>query len=71
VFIKGTVAVSREDILSAEVLSGRFEHAIVIRRRQGDTIMINTKPFSKADLRIVIDFLADKIARKPDWIGAV
>ena len=66
-FSKGTVAVNREDILSAEI-RGRFQNMLVIKRRLGEPIMLNAKPFSKADLRVVIGFLADKIARKPDWI---
>jgi hypothetical protein len=65
VFMRGTIAVSREDILSAKVLPSRFQNAIVIERRLGDPIVVNTKPFSKADLRVVIEFLADKIAQKP------
>jgi hypothetical protein len=67
VLLKGTVSVRRDDIVSAEVLLGRFEHAIVIRRQLDSSIVINTKPFSKADLRIVIRFLSERIVGVPDW----
>jgi hypothetical protein len=66
--LRGTITVHRDDIVSAEVLSGRFEHAVVIKRQSGNPIVINTKPFSKADLRIVIRFLSEKIAGMPDWL---
>jgi len=65
--LRGTISVHRDDIVSAEVLPGRFEHAIVIKRQVGDPIVINTKPFSKADLRIVIRFLSERIVDMPDW----
>jgi hypothetical protein len=65
--LRGTVSVHRNDIVSAEVLPGRFEHSIVIKRQLGDPIVINTKPFSKADLRIVIRFLSERIVDIPDW----
>jgi hypothetical protein len=67
VLLSGTVSVHRDDIVSAEVLPGRFEHAIVIKRQSGNPIVINTKPFSKADLRIVIRFLSERIVGMPDW----
>jgi hypothetical protein len=66
-FAKSSVSVHRDDIVSAEVPAGRFEHSIVIKRRVGSPIIINTKPFSKNDLKIVIRFLADKMVDKPDW----
>jgi hypothetical protein len=63
----GTVSVRRDDVVSAEVPLGRFQRAIVIKRQSGDPIVINTKPFSKADLRIVIRFLSERIVSMPDW----
>jgi hypothetical protein len=65
---KGSVSVRRDEIVSAEMPRGRFERAIVITRRVGDPVVINTKPFSKEDLRIIIRFLADKMVDKPDWV---
>jgi hypothetical protein len=59
--LKGTVSISRDDIVSAEVLSGRLEHAIIINPKSGDRIIINTKPFRRSDVQIVLQFLADKI----------
>ncbi|HEY5128128.1 MAG TPA: hypothetical protein VIJ35_12705, partial [Bradyrhizobium sp.] len=67
VLFGGTVSVRRDDIVSAEVPLGRFQHAMVIKRQSGDPIVINTKPFSKADLRIVIRFLSERIVSMPDW----
>ena len=64
--LSGTISVHRDDIVSAEVLTGRFEHAIVIKRQSGNPIVINTKPFSKADLQIVIRFLSERIVGMPD-----
>lgn len=66
--IKGTVSVCRDDIVEAEMPTGRFDHVIVIKPSAGEPIVINTKPFSKNDLRIVIGFLADKMIDKPDWV---
>ena len=66
--IKGTVSVCRDNIVEAEMPTGRFEHVIVIKPTAGEPIFINTKPFSKNDLRIVIAFLADKMVDKPDWV---
>lgn len=68
VLIKGTVSVCRGDIVEAEMPAGRFEHVIVIRSSAGEPIIINTKPFSKNDLRTVVGFLADKMVEKPDWL---
>jgi len=64
--LKGTVSVSRDDIVNAEVLSGRFGHAIIIRPKSGDPIVINTKPFGRSDLQLVLQFLADKIVNQSD-----
>jgi hypothetical protein len=64
-FGRAPIAVNRADILRVEVPSGRFRNEIKIERRQGDPILINAKPFSRSDLRIVAQFLGDKLAQKP------
>jgi len=66
--LKGTVSVSRDDIVNAEVLSSRFGHAIIINPKSGDPIVINTKPFRRSDLQIVLQFLADKIVNESDLV---
>jgi hypothetical protein len=66
-FLKGTVSVNRDDIAKAEVLSGRFAHAIIIELTSGYRIVINTKPFKKSDLQILLQFLANKIVHKSDF----
>jgi hypothetical protein len=42
----------------------RFEHAIVIERYTGDPVTINTKSFSRSDLRLIAHFLSGKISDK-------
>jgi|ERR1700677_2736071 len=67
-FGRAPIAVNRADILRVEVPSGRFRIEMKIERRQGGPILINAKPFSKSDLRIVAQFLGDKLAQKPSWM---
>jgi hypothetical protein len=67
--LKGTVSVSRDDIINAEVRSGRFEHAIIIRPKSGTPIVINTKPFRKSDLQVVLQFLSNKMVNRSDEVS--
>jgi hypothetical protein len=64
--LKGTVSIRRDDIENAQVLSGRFQHAIIIRPKSGSPIAINTKPFRRSDLLIVLEFLGDKTVNRSD-----
>ena len=66
--LKGTISVSRNDIMSVEILSGRFSHAVIIKPKAGDPIVINTKPFKRSDLQLVLHFLADKIVNRPNLV---
>jgi hypothetical protein len=66
--LKGTISISRDDIVTAEVLSGRFEHAIIIKPKTGNPIVINTKPFRRSDLQPVLQFLATKIVEKSNLV---
>lgn len=58
---KRAVSVDRGEISSVALHFGRFEHAIVINCFTGRPVKINTKPFSRADLRLVVNFLSEKI----------
>lgn len=60
---KGTVSAHRDDIVNVQLKFGRFKHTIVINKRSGPAIAINTKPFSRADVQRVVEFLADKLVK--------
>jgi hypothetical protein len=62
-FGRTSTVVNRGDVLSAEFSPRRFPSQIKIERRYGDSILINAKPFSGSDLRIVMDFLSDKTTK--------
>ena len=66
-FRRATIAVNRADVLRVQVPRGRFRNVIKIERQEGGLILINAKPFGKDDLKIVLEFLSDKIESKPNW----
>lgn len=60
--------INRADILRVDIPLGRFKNVIKIERLQGDPILINAKPFSESDLRIVFEFLSNNIEGKPNRV---
>jgi hypothetical protein len=65
-FGRAPIVVNRANILRVDMPLARFQNVIKIERRQGDPILINTKPFSKSDLKIVFEFLSNNIESKPN-----
>jgi hypothetical protein len=65
---KAEIVINRADILRVDIPLGRFKNVIKIERLQGDPILINAKPFSESDLRIVFEFLSNNIEGKPNRV---
>jgi hypothetical protein len=54
---RSPIIIHRGEILHVAPPRGRFQNVIKVERHRGGEVLINAKPFSRSDLKIIMEFL--------------